>query len=295
MILDGDDAVRAGGGWVDRAVREAFLPEGSVAVGGRGAGAAASLPPLSRVALAATAGIAVTAAVIGQRVHGVIGEVPPLVPVFGVSALLVAGAIANRRRWAPFLAAGVSAVMLAMTLPWLPELMATPADVLFAPFVVAAAFGFVALAAGVAAGVQNYRSRAHGPLPRWMLGELAAVAGVVAGIFTMAAVPRPDSAAGVSDEMLARLPALETEKFDFVQPELRVRAGETVVLRLVNKDGATHSFDVDELDVHTPMPANGTAVAVFKAEGPGTYVFYCAPHYDRTTGEGMKGVLIVEE
>ncbi len=42
------------------------------------------------------------------------------------------------------------------------------------------------------------------------------------------------------------------------------------------------------------MPPGETGVALFRADKPGTYTFYCAPHYDKKTGEGMKGTLIVE-
>ena len=37
-----------------------------------------------------------------------------------------------------------------------------------------------------------------------------------------------------------------------------------------------------------------TALALFTAGRPGRYVVYCAPHYDRATGQGMKITLVVE-
>ena len=67
-----------------------------------------------------------------------------------------------------------------------------------------------------------------------------------------------------------------------------------VALRLVNDDNEGHSFDVDELGVHALIPAGKPGVALFKAGAPGTYLYYCAPHYDKATGEGMQGRLIVE-
>ncbi|HWQ13566.1 MAG TPA: plastocyanin/azurin family copper-binding protein [Roseiflexaceae bacterium] len=42
------------------------------------------------------------------------------------------------------------------------------------------------------------------------------------------------------------------------------------------------------------MPAGQDSLALFVAGQPGTYTFYCAPHYDKATGEGMHGTLIVE-
>jgi plastocyanin len=100
--------------------------------------------------------------------------------------------------------------------------------------------------------------------------------------------------AGVSAQVFATLPAVTTQNFSFEQPELRVKAGQQVALRLENRDGMTHSFDIDELDVHVPMPGNGTALALFTAGAPGRYTIYCAPHYDRKSGQGMKTTLVVE-
>ena len=44
----------------------------------------------------------------------------------------------------------------------------------------------------------------------------------------------------------------------------------------------------------SPMPAGEEGLAVFTAPAPGTYRFYCAPHYDKASGQGMHGTLIVE-
>ena len=69
-----------------------------------------------------------------------------------------------------------------------------------------------------------------------------------------------------------------------------------VALRLENTDGASHSFDVDELNVHALMPGGKSSLALFKPTKPGTYTFYCGipGHYNKATGEGMHGTLIVE-
>jgi plastocyanin len=42
------------------------------------------------------------------------------------------------------------------------------------------------------------------------------------------------------------------------------------------------------------MPANGESLALFTADTPGVYTFYCSPHYNKATGQGMHGTLIVE-
>jgi plastocyanin len=106
--------------------------------------------------------------------------------------------------------------------------------------------------------------------------------------------PKPAPSAGISPDVLQTLPALAGKNFEFDQREIRVKAGETVALRLENSDPAGHMFDIDELNVHAPIPVGQVGVAVFKPTKPGTYTFYCAPHYDKASGEGMHGTLIVE-
>ncbi len=68
--------------------------------------------------------------------------------------------------------------------------------------------------------------------------------------------------------------------------------GETVALRLENNDAGAHSFDIDELNVHAPMPAGKIALALFTPTTPGSYTFYCGvPGHIEA---GMKGTLVVE-
>ena len=80
----------------------------------------------------------------------------------------------------------------------------------------------------------------------------------------------------------------------FNSGEIRVKAGELTALRLANSSAAGHSFDVDELNVHVAIPSDSESLALFTAATPGTYTFYCAPHYDKASGTGMHGTLIVE-
>ncbi len=85
---------------------------------------------------------------------------------------------------------------------------------------------------------------------------------------------------------------LATENFKFGQAELRVTAGETVELELSNADFLPHSFDVDELDIHIPIPGRDGVRLTFTPTKPGTYSFYCGiPGHVEA---GMVGDLIVE-
>ena len=93
--------------------------------------------------------------------------------------------------------------------------------------------------------------------------------------------------------ILATLPAVTLENFA-PDKAVRVKAGETIALRLENPSGGAHACVGDELGVNVYMPAGQNSLALFKATKPGTYTFYCTPHYNKATGEGMKGTLIVE-
>jgi uncharacterized cupredoxin-like copper-binding protein len=78
----------------------------------------------------------------------------------------------------------------------------------------------------------------------------------------------------------------------FAQSEITVKAGQPVTLRLVNRDGYSHAFDIDEFDIHTSLAANETTEAIFIPEKPGRYPFYCSsPGHEMA---GMAGTLIVE-
>ncbi len=51
---------------------------------------------------------------------------------------------------------------------------------------------------------------------------------------------------------------IEAIGMNFVRSEVHVRAGQPVTLHVVNRDGYAHAFDVDEFDIHAPLPAKTT-------------------------------------
>lgn len=83
-----------------------------------------------------------------------------------------------------------------------------------------------------------------------------------------------------------------TKDMRFGQAELRVKAGQEITLQLENYDMYPHSFDINELDLHVEMPANGRSITQFTAPDPGTYTIYCAVPGHREAG--MIATLIVE-
>jgi uncharacterized cupredoxin-like copper-binding protein len=78
----------------------------------------------------------------------------------------------------------------------------------------------------------------------------------------------------------------------FVESQITVKAGQPVTLRLVNRDGYAHAFDMDEFDIHTLLAAKETAELSLTPEEPGRYPFYCSsPGHEMA---GMVGTGIVE-
>ena len=214
----------------------------------------------------------------------------------GVTVLVAAG-----WRWAPLIGAVWAVVLGAL---WstlavsgnaggVAHALAHPDDPLRFDFaVIAVALALVSFGSGVAATVQNYRSVVgRRPAPGWLAGSLSALAGVCLGAIVVAGIPRTSLGAGVRPETLASLPALGTERLRFDRIEVRTRVGDTVALRLENRDGFAHSFDIDELDVHAPMPGSQSALALFRPTQPGSYTFYCGVPGHRAAG--MVGTLSI--
>lgn len=85
---------------------------------------------------------------------------------------------------------------------------------------------------------------------------------------------------------------LTAQDMRFGQEEIHLKVGQTVTFTLDNKDLYAHSFDADDFDVHTAMPANSQVTASFTATRPGTFDFYCSvPGHQQA---GMVGKIIVE-
>jgi heme/copper-type cytochrome/quinol oxidase subunit 2 len=218
----------------------------------------------------------------------------PTVLAIPAIPLIAAGVVAMGWRWAPLLGTLITGLLLLLLLggaggeivytmthsgsPLMPFVM------ILIPLL-AVGFG-----TSIGATVQNYRG-AERRAPRWLAGALLLVAGLGIGAAAISAIPQAGDPAGLSAGTLAALPAVTLASFD--GGTIRVKAGETVALRLENPDPVVHAFVVDELGVNAPMLAGKQSLALFKPTAPGTYTFYCTPHYNKATGQGMHGTLIV--
>jgi plastocyanin len=223
-----------------------------------------------------------------------IGMIIPPLAVFTVLSFVVAGIVVVGWRWAPLLGAIWSVFIIAGNNAEIAYNLSHPTEVrgfAFTLFILAMAA--IGLVAGIGATMQNYRGERQTPRVSVAAG-LALLVGLGVGAVMAASIAAGGVNAGVSPETLASLPALKTVNFAFDQQEIRVKAGETVALRLENGDSEGHSFDIDQFGVHAAMPSGEMSLALFKPTQPGTYTFYCTPHYNKATGQGMQGTLIVE-
>lgn len=221
----------------------------------------------------------------------------PRLAVLAVIELIAAGLVlgypVQAWRWTPLLATLFGGLMLVGQWNVIVYELAHPAN--FHPFaymVVTVMIAVVGVVAGGAAAVQNYRyPAAERSTPRGLTYALVGTGMLCVGIILTAAIPHETSSA-VNPELVAGLPALTTPGFNFDQTELYAQAGETVALRLENTHGVPHTFDIDDLNVHTAMPPGESGLALFRAREPGTYTYYCAVPGHRELG--MEGTLVVQ-
>jgi heme/copper-type cytochrome/quinol oxidase subunit 2 len=221
-----------------------------------------------------------------------IGTFEPILAGIAAVPLVVAGVVALGWRWAPLLGTLIFGLLVLLLVGGVRELILThPSGGLFTLVLLLAPLTLIGLAASIWATVQNYQWT-EPRTPPWLPAALLLVAGLSAGATAVSIIPPAGAAVGVTPETLIALPAVTLSSFD--GGVIRVRAGETVALRLENPDPVSHAFAIDEFGVKAVMPAGSESLALFRPATPGTYTFYCPPHYDKASGNGMHGTLIVE-
>jgi len=217
-----------------------------------------------------------------------------------IISLVVAGIVALRLRWVPALGALLGALQLIEGGIFLTSMLTQPDSAAsFAFAVLFFAISVAGLVAGVGATVQNYRAPRSRPFvdppaPGWTYPALRGLTALLLGGILTTAIQPHGVSSSFSPELMAALPALKAKDYQFNQSIITAKVGETVALRLDNADESTHYLDIDELNVHTIIPAGKSNVALFKPTQPGTYIFYCHPHADKDARAGMVGTLVVE-
>ena len=78
--------------------------------------------------------------------------------------------------------------------------------------------------------------------------------------------------------------------------EIRVKRGELVRIRVINKDCVTHGFAIPELDIEERIIRAGhNEIVEFTPKYAGEYTYLCVVQCDREQHEFMTGKLIVEK
>jgi plastocyanin len=258
--------------------------------------------PLSALNKVTIGALVAFAATIFYGMLGIFGEIVPPFAAMAILGLVIGALMLRGWRWLPILAVVLLLLPVAMLFPMFQGVLtqhSVAGLTMFSWVAVFVAVIVVGIIAGIAAAVQNYRRpAAERRTPRLLAPALAAVAALVVGASLVVAAPQPGTVIDISPEAMAALPAMGAKDFEFTQKELRVKAGETVTLRLDNADFEGHFLDIDELNVHAPMPPGKSSVAVFTPTTPGTYTFYCHPHANKDAPNpeerGMVGTIIVE-
>jgi heme/copper-type cytochrome/quinol oxidase subunit 2 len=87
----------------------------------------------------------------------------------------------------------------------------------------------------------------------------------------------------------------------FDKPEIRVKLGQPVTVRLTSLDnshhtdgGGQHQWAVDELGVSIVAPPLGSQYTTFTPEQAGSYTFYCDICCGGRANPSMNGTLVVE-
>ncbi|HVP22697.1 MAG TPA: cupredoxin domain-containing protein [Conexivisphaerales archaeon] len=68
-------------------------------------------------------------------------------------------------------------------------------------------------------------------------------------------------------------------KYNSTNPTIYVPVGQKVTLTIVNNDGMAHTFDIDELNIHTGTINPGESKTVtFTMTSASSYKYYCSIH-----------------
>lgn len=248
----------------------------------------APLSPLSKVAA-----LSITITALTLLTIYFLFEPNPAIIVVAPLSLLAAVLTGIGLRWAPALAAVIAGALLAAFFPVVAVVFLDPTDPGYGHVMLTALSAIVTVLTGAAATWVSYRRPAW-TAPRWIGSVLGALFSLWLGATFVASLSTTGAAAAIAPAAAEAMLTVQTEHGHFMQPEIRVKAGQLVAVRLENQDEVNHTFTIDELGVNAQLPAKGSNVALFKADKPGTYTIYCIPHYNKKTGQGMEMTLIVE-
>jgi uncharacterized cupredoxin-like copper-binding protein len=119
---------------------------------------------------------------------------------------------------------------------------------------------------------------------------VAVVAAALGAILSSVGAGAFSSPGGSFAEAPTQSAVLIAKEMKFVG-SIEAKSGEALGLFITNQDDFDHAFDIDALNIHVRLPANGAAAVVVKAKGAGALDYYCGvPGH---TAAGMVGRLTV--
>jgi len=196
--------------------------------------------------------------------------------VFALAALVVTllPPVA-RRAWLWPVLAIPAVVFVLLNAPYLVYPISHPADSTFAATLVMV-IGTLALVVTGALAFRDLRdpARATGSRTRFVaaLGGAITAGAVLTGVVA--------GAVGGGASQLAAPPTttatLVAEGTKFVTTSYAMSSSDVLGLFIENRDSTTHSFDIDSLNIHVQLPANGTIAVAIKPAQAGALEFYCA-------------------
>lgn len=145
---------------------------------------------------------------------------------------------------------------------------------------------------------KTHKQRGRLRLPMWTASFVVIVTVVLgaAGYLLISAFVRP-----ALPPMAGTVIDVQADMAGFDKPEIRIKAGELVTIRLTSLDnqhhtdgGGKHQWAVDELDVSVVAPPLGSSYATFTTTELGVYQFYCDICCGGRANPSMQGTLIVE-
>ena len=211
--------------------------------------------------------------------------------VFALCALIATvRPSATRRPWV-WLALAIPAVaFMLLNAPYLIFPITHPANTEFAASVVMV----VAVLTLVVSGWLAFRDLRH---PSRVSGARTRMAAAMVAAITLGAVLTGvvAGAAGAGGSQLAASPTttatLVAEGTKFATTRYTMSSSDVLGMFIENRDSTAHSFDIDELDVHLLLPANGTVAVAIDPSAAGSLTFYCAIGGHRAAG--MEGTIDV--
>ena len=122
---------------------------------------------------------------------------------------------------------------------------------------------------------------------------VAGVAGLVAGACLTSVLAASSTSAGtVLSEPPAATASVIAQNTKFLETPLAAKSGAVLGIFVTNKDGYPHSFDVDALGIHVPLPPASTTFIAVKPATAGVLQFFCAVPGHRDAG--MAGTIAVQ-